>query len=334
MATQEDYSQGIRDWFTNRSGYQSTYPLDYSHTNEDLNDWYNDWGRFGLANPLTPGGASTYRPNDVQWDQIQDFFNQRGIDNNRWSIANVFKDFNLMPDSVAKTLSEEQTSTPAVENNSNPMSDKDWLTSQYNTYFARDPIFGGKLADGRDDPGDADYWLDQLAGGMSRSDVVTHLNTSPESNELRSEIFRLANDPSAPTDVNERFKLARSNTPLGGQTMADAKANFTGIFQDPNAATTETETETETETPAPTSGGGGGYSGPSLDDFRSMLLELFDSPWTPVGYGWGGTNADAVRINRSQGSRRGRSYAGNKSSFNRSGSRLSQGTPWMNTLGM
>ena len=93
--------------------------------------------------------------------------------------------------------------------------------------------------------------------------------------------------------------------------------------------------EPPAETPTPTSGGGGGgYSGPSLDDFKSMLLEMFDSPWTPVGYGWGGTNADAVRINRSQGSRSGRSYAGNKSSFNRSGSRLSQGTPWMNTLGM
>ena len=87
------------------------------------------------------------------------------------------------------------------------------------------------------------------------------------------------------------------------------------------------------------SGGGSSssYSGPSLDDIQSMMQEMFSSfntPWTPVGYGWGGTNSDAIRINRSQGSRRGSSYSGNKSSFNRSGSRLNSGTPWMNTLGM
>ena len=84
--------------------------------------------------------------------------------------------------------------------------------------------------------------------------------------------------------------------------------------------------------------GGGGSSGPSMEEIRSMVEGMFsriDTPWTPYGYGWGGTNSNAVRINRSQGSRRGTSYAGNRSSFNRSGSRLnSQGTPWMNTLGM
>ena len=84
-------------------------------------------------------------------------------------------------------------------------------------------------------------------------------------------------------------------------------------------------------------GGGGGYSGPSMNDIKAMMEEMFNSystPWTPYGYGWGGTNSNAVRINRSQGSRRGTSYAGNRSSFNRSGSRLNSSTPWMNTLGM
>ena len=83
--------------------------------------------------------------------------------------------------------------------------------------------------------------------------------------------------------------------------------------------------------------GGGGSSGPSMEAIRSMVEGMFsriDTPWTPYGYGWGGTNSNAVRINRSQGSRRGTSYAGNRSSFNRSGSRLNSGTPWMNTLGM
>ena len=85
------------------------------------------------------------------------------------------------------------------------------------------------------------------------------------------------------------------------------------------------------------SSGGGGYSGPSMNDIKAMMEEMFSSyktPWTPYGYGWGGTNADAVRINSSQKSRFGTPYAGNKSSFNRSGSRLNSGTPWMNTLGM
>jgi hypothetical protein len=84
---------------------------------------------------------------------------------------------------------------------------------------------------------------------------------------------------------------------------------------------------------AVSSGGGGRYKGPSLNDFQTMLNEMFSNPWTPVGFGWGGTNSDAVRINRSQGSRRGSSYAGNNSSFNRSGSRLNSDTLWMNTLG-
>ena len=96
--------------------------------------------------------------------------------------------------------------------------------------------------------------------------------------------------------------------------------------------------QTPKETPAETpTSSGGGYSGPSMEDIKAMMQEMFSSyenAWTPSGYGWGGTNSNAVRINRSQGSRRGTSYAGNKSSFNRSGSRLNSGTPWMNTLGM
>ena len=84
--------------------------------------------------------------------------------------------------------------------------------------------------------------------------------------------------------------------------------------------------------------GGGGYSGPSMEDIKAMMQEMFSSYSNALpafGYGWGGTNSEGVRFNRSQASRFGTPYAGNKSSFNRSGSRLnSQGTPWMNTLGM
>lgn len=78
------------------------------------------------------------------------------------------------------------------------------------------------------------------------------------------------------------------------------------------------------------SGGGGGAT---LDQIRKMMQEMFGNPWTPWGFGWGGNNSDAVRINKSAASQTGSSYAGNKSSFNREGSRLNtQGTPWKSTL--
>tara|TARA_R100000742_G_C4267984_1_gene86263 strand:- start:43 stop:504 length:462 start_codon:yes stop_codon:yes gene_type:complete len=71
----------------------------------------------------------------------------------------------------------------------------------------------------------------------------------------------------------------------------------------------------------------------NLEAIRNMLKETFGNPWTPWGYGWGGNNSNAVRINKSAASKTGSSYAGNKSSFNREGSRLNtQGTPWKSTL--
>ena len=156
------------------------------------------------------------------------------------------------------------------------LSDKEWLSNAYQTYLNRDPVFGGKLADGRDDPGDADYWLGQLASGASRSSINTHLNTSPEATELRQNIFDLAEDPNAPTDVTERHNLARTNTALGGSAMAEAKKNYTGIFTDysktsdttdttdtTNTTDTTTNTNTNTDTAAAAS------SGLTLDDLNS-----------------------------------------------------------------
>ena len=76
-----------------------------------------------------------------------------------------------------------------------------------------------------------------------------------------------------------------------------------------------------------------GGGGASLDQIRRMMQDMFGNPWTPWGFGWGGNNSDAVRINKSAASKTGSSYAGNKSSFNREGSRLNtQGTPWKSTL--
>ena len=161
------------------------------------------------------------------------------------------------------------------------MSDQEWLTHQYNTYFNRDPVFGGKLADGREDPGDADYWLGQLAGGVIKSDIVTHLNTSPEATELRNNILTLSEDPNAPTDVIERHNQARANTPLGGSAMAEAKKNYTGIFTDysktsdttdttdtTNTTDTTTNTNTNTNTNTDTAAAAAS-SGLTLDDLNS-----------------------------------------------------------------
>ena len=157
------------------------------------------------------------------------------------------------------------------------LSDKEWLSNAYQTYLDRDPVFGGKLADGRDDPGDADYWLGQLASGASRSSINTHLNTSPEASELRQNIFDLAEDPNAPTDVVERHNQARANTALGGSAMAEAKKNYTGIFTDysktsdttdttdtTNTTDTTTNTNTNTDTAAAAAA-----SGLTLDDLNS-----------------------------------------------------------------
>ena len=155
------------------------------------------------------------------------------------------------------------------------LSDKEWLSNAYQTYLNRDPVFGGKLADGRDDPGDADYWLGQLASGASRSSINTHLNTSPEAQELRQNIFDLAEDPNAPTDVIERHNQARANTALGGSAMAEAKENYTCIFTDYIQASTDTSstdtssTDTATNTNTDTAAAAAASSGLTLDDLNS-----------------------------------------------------------------
>ena len=153
------------------------------------------------------------------------------------------------------------------------LSDKEWLSNAYQTYLDRDPVFGGKLADGRDDPGDADYWLGQLASGASRSSINTHLNTSPEASELRQNIFDLAEDPNAPTDVVERHNQARANTALGGSAMAEAKKNYTGMFTDYSQASTDTSStdtsSTDTATNTNTDTAAAASTGLTLDDLNS-----------------------------------------------------------------
>lgn len=73
-------------------------------------------------------------------------------------------------------------------------------------------------------------------------------------------------------------------------------------------------------------GGGGGGGGISADEaeamFNKKLQALFSNPWTPYGYGWGGHNTSGVAINKSNASKMGGPYAGNKSSFGRQGYRL------------
>ena len=70
-------------------------------------------------------------------------------------------------------------------------------------------------------------------------------------------------------------------------------------------------------------GGGGGLSQSDVNDmFDARMKELFSNNWTPYGYGWGGSNTGGVAINRSNASKMGGPYAGNKSSFGRQGYRL------------
>lgn len=70
--------------------------------------------------------------------------------------------------------------------------------------------------------------------------------------------------------------------------------------------------------------GGGGLTESDVSDmFEKRMKELFSNNWTPYGYGWGGFNTGGVAINKSQASKLGSSYGGNKSSFNRSGLRIS-----------
>ena len=196
----------------------------HSHSNKK-----NRGPKHGHGNKGKGGGSSALsgNPTGMTFDQAMKIY---GVDNKtdlqarmQYNPAETTGFYNLIDDS--KTTNTNNMTT-------NTMNDKDWLTHQYKTYFNRDPVFGGKLADGREDPGDADYWLGQLAGGTSKSDIVTHLNTSPEANELRQNIFDLAEDPNAPTDVIERHNQARANTPLGGSAMAEAKKNYTGRYQD------------------------------------------------------------------------------------------------------
>ena len=75
-----------------------------------------------------------------------------------------------------------------------------------------------------------------------------------------------------------------------------------------------------------TGGGGGGGGGLSQSDvnkmFEARMKDLFSNNWTPYGYGWGGSNTGGVAINRSNASKMGGPYAGNKSSFGRQGYRL------------
>ena len=65
------------------------------------------------------------------------------------------------------------------------------------------------------------------------------------------------------------------------------------------------------------------YGGPSLQDFEEMLKKMFSNPWTPYGYGWGGSNTKGAKMNRSLASRGSSAYKGMSSSFGRSGDRLS-----------
>ena len=142
------------------------------------------------------------------------------------------------------------------------MSDSEWLKQTYQTTLKRDPIFAGKLADGRDDPGDADYWLGQLSGGTSRDDVWRIINESPEARELSKNFI----DTTSHDNTGGDMDAARAATALGGSAMAEAKKNYTGMFQDfSNRGTIDTTDTTDTTDTSTTAAA----KGLTLDDLNS-----------------------------------------------------------------
>ena len=281
-----------------------------SHTNSPSKN-KNRGPKHGHGNKGKGGGSSAWsgNPTGMTFDQAMKIY---GVDNKtdlqarmQYNPAETVGFYNLIDNSKTTNTNTNNTNNMTT----NTMSDKDWLTHQYNQYFNRDPVFGGKLADGRDDPGDADYWLGQLAGGASKSDIVTHLNTSPEANELRQNIFDLAEDPNAPTDVIERHNLARANTPLGGSAIAEAKKNYTGRYQDfsntaapiPPVDETPVDQTPVDQTPTPNAGltlddlnswweGKQSNQPNQFDQFKEFMGMLGDMPGMSGGYGYGYPN--------------------------------------------
>jgi len=226
---------------------------------------------------------------------------------------------------------------------------KNQIKDVFNEVLLRDPRFNAN------DPHDADYWIGQLSSGaIDQAGLTAAVQGSTEAQDLIN-LFntnqadslahygqteydrRIGNNPSA---LAGEWARARMGLAEGGVEHGQMKSQGWGKYANVdltgggsgnnNSGLTQEDRDWIASL---SGGGGGGYSGPSLAQFQSMLQEIFGNPWTPWGYGWGGTNSDAVRINRSQASRRGSSYAGNRSSFDRAGSRLNpQGVPWMSTL--
>tara|TARA_A200000159_G_C7273419_1_gene318313 strand:- start:103 stop:918 length:816 start_codon:yes stop_codon:yes gene_type:complete len=223
---------------------------------------------------------------------------------------------------------------------------KNQVKDVFNEVLIRDPRFDAN------DPHDADYWVDQLKSGAidlagfrsavqgstEATDLINLFNTNKADSiaHYGQEEYdrRIGNNASATAGewARARMGLAEGGVEHGQMKNQGwgkyAGVDLTGGNNGGGSGLTQDDRDWIESLNT-----GGGYSGPTMADFQSMLQDTFGNPWTPWGYGWGGNNSDAVRINRSQASRRGSSYAGNKSSFNRDGSRLNtQGTPWMSTL--
>lgn len=219
---------------------------------------------------------------------------------------------------------------------------KNQVKDVFNEVLLRDPRFNAN------DPHDADYWVGQLSSGAID---VAGLTSAVQGSTEATDLINLFNTNKADTiathgqdyfdaynasDISQLWAGARMGLAEGGVEHGQMKnqgwGKYAGVDLTGGGNNNSGLTQEDRDWIASLNTGGG-YSGPSMADFQRMLQDTFGNPWTPWGYGWGGNNSDAVRINRSQASRRGSSYAGNKSSFNRQGSRLNtQGTPWMSTL--
>ena len=163
----------------------------------------------------------------------------------------------------------------------------------------------------------------------------TWSGTETQTNTILNTLgINAANPTSTPSD-----KILTHDSPYTG-------ANILTGLQQLNTAAADTATDTLTggggndtltggggnDTNTPISGSGGYSMGQVQSMLDKKLQSMFSNNWTPYGYGWGGSNTGGVAINRSNASKMGGPYAGNKSSFGRQGYRLATTPQGSNSL--
>ena len=171
------------------------------------------------------------------------------------------------------------------------------------------------------DPTGRDYWADQISSGTGSFDQLFSGLTG--SGEFAARELAVRDNPNiteAELDALPSAYKSNVNYELGSDGFSvkpnPSIATVTGLSEDDTGGTDDTGNTKVIYKNSP-------YGGPSLQDFEDMLKKMFSNPWTPYGYGWGGSNTKGAKMNRSLASRGSSAYKGMSSSFGRSGDRLS-----------